>query len=300
MATKQRSRSRRSHSPRDRAPRFVAPVLDLTWQSPYAPTSPERHANLVAVRHFALRRRLAFATMVGALVLLLLAGVVLAPWLPALGVVIAIAYAWDLRRSLIRYERQGRALGELVLEQFQPSGSPKDRERLVTVLDRLAATFGVASVSAFIVADPAYNAALVPNGDVFSLVVTDALMRDFELIELEGVVAHCLARHRLGLLTREAAASVATLSDDARAQLAGAGAAYRADEVAAAAIRYPLGLAGALRKCRDQAVAGTSFFAGPTYATWRWIWFDVHSDRRDSDLGDLDDVTLRAMALEEW
>ncbi len=28
-------------------------------------------------------------------------------------------------------------------------------------------------------------------------------MQDFELIELEGVVAHCLARQRLGLLERE-------------------------------------------------------------------------------------------------
>ena len=32
------------------------------------------------------------------------------------------------------------------------------------------------------------------------------MMRDFELIELEGVVAHCLARQRLGLLERESLA----------------------------------------------------------------------------------------------
>ena len=75
--------------------------------------------------------------------------------------------------------------------------------------------------------------------------------------------------------------------------------AYRADEVAAAAIRYPPGLAGALRRCAGQELPATSFFAGATYAQWRWIWFDMWSGRT-SDLSDLDDVELRARALEEW
>ena len=48
-------------------------------------------------------------------------------------------------------------------------------------------------------------------------------MRDFELIELEGVVAHCLARQRLGLLTRESVSAASSLSDDARRELAGPG-----------------------------------------------------------------------------
>ena len=43
MATKQRSRSRRSNS-RDRPERYVAPVLDPTWQSPYLPSAEERQA----------------------------------------------------------------------------------------------------------------------------------------------------------------------------------------------------------------------------------------------------------------
>jgi hypothetical protein len=30
------------------------------------------------------------------------------------------------------------------------------------------------------------------------------------------------------------------------------------------------------------------------------MWFDVRSDRRASDMGDLDDVELRARALDEW
>jgi hypothetical protein len=164
----------------------------------------------------------------------------------------------------------------------------------------LAATFGVDHVSAFIVSEQGYNATLVPDGDKYSLFVTSALMQDFELIELEGVVAHCLARQRLGLLERESVAAVSTISDEARQNLAGRGQAYRADEVAAASIRYPLGLAGALRKCARQEIASDSFFASSTYAEWRWVFFDQWSDRRVSDLGDLDDAELRARALEEW
>jgi hypothetical protein len=44
----------------------------------------------------------------------------------------------------------------------------------------------------------------------------------------------------------------------------------------------------------------SSFFVTPTYGQWRWIWFNIWSDRRDADLSDLDDVELRARALEEW
>jgi hypothetical protein len=300
VATKQRSRSRRSNQSRDRSPRYVAPVLDPNWQSPYAPTTAEKHANQKVVRGFALRKKLPHSIIVGVVVLALIVGVVVVPWLPVVGVFVALFYVWDLRRALVRYEDKGLLLGNLVVDKFKAGGTPTDRLRLTTVLDRLAATFGVDAVQTFIVADPGYNAALVPSGSGLSFFVTDAAMRDFELIELEGVVAHCLARHRLGLLTRESVASVAATNDEARRALAGEGMAYRADEVAAAAIRYPLGLAGALHKCARQVLPSSSFFATATYAQWRWIWFDIWSDRTDADLSNLDDVELRAQALEEW
>ncbi|MGD0853203.1 MAG: hypothetical protein ABSA07_07590 [Acidimicrobiales bacterium] len=299
MATKQRSRSRRSSPSRDRGPRYVAPVLDPNWQSPYTPTNAEKHANQKVVRSFAMRKKLPETIGVGVVVLVLVAGVIVEPWLPIVGIVLALLYGFDLRRSLVRYEAKGLALGNLVLDQFKAGGTEKDRLRLTTVMDRLAATFGVDAVNAYVVSDPGYNAALVPAGSGLSFFVTDAMMRDFELIELEGVVAHCLARHRLGLLLRESVASVAVTNDEARRALAGQGLAYRADEVAAAAIRYPPGLAGALRKCAGESLSSTSFFAGATYAQWRWIWFNIWSDRAH-DLGDLDDVELRARALEEW
>lgn len=278
----------------------MAPVLDPGWQNPYAPSTHERQGNLHFVRAFALRRAMPGTIIAAIAVVALIVGVVVVPWMPALALVVGLAYAWYLRGSLARFERCGSSLGALMLAQFSASGTAKDRQRLTTVLDRLSATFGVDDVSAFIVSDTGYNAALVPNGSTLSLFVTDAMMADFELIELEGVVAHCLARHRLGLLNRESVAAVATLGDDARRTLAGPGLSYRADEVAAAAIRYPLGLAGALFKCARQTPSSDSFFSSETFTRWRWVWFNIWSDRSTTDLGDLDDVQLRALALEEW
>ena len=300
MATKQRSRQRRPNSSRDRSPRYVAPVLDPTWQNPYAPSAAERTANLNAVAKLARRKNLAKTIIVALIAVAMLAGFVVSPFIAIGAPVVVALYVFDFRRSVNKFTQSGNSLGNVLLDAFKAGGTPKDRQRLVTVLDRLAATFGVDSVSAFIVEDEGYNATLVPNGPSFALFITSALMRDFELIELEGVVAHCLARQRLALLQRQSVASLASLSADDRKSLAGSGAAYRADEVAAAAIRYPLGLAGALRKCSRQVVPAGSFFLTPKYDQGRWVWFDIWSDRKDSNLSDLDDVELRALALEEW
>ena len=300
MATKQRSRQRRPNSSRDRSPRYVAPVLDPTWQNPYAPSSGERTANLHAVAKLARRKNLLQTIIVAIIAVGLLAGFVVSPFIAVGAPVVVALYVFDFRRSVKKFTQSGNSLGNVLLDAFKAGGTSKDRQRLITVLDRLAATFGVDSVSAFIVEDEGYNATLVPNGSGYALFITSALMRDFELIELEGVVAHCLARQRLALLHRQSVASLASLSDEDRKSLAGSGAAYRADEVAAAAIRYPLGLAGALRKCSRQVVPAGSFFLTPNYDQGRWVWFDIWSDRKDSNLSDLDDVELRALALEEW
>lgn len=300
MATKQRSRNRRSSSSRDRTPTYVAPVLDPTWVSPYVPSAGERHANVKAVKSYVRRRKMPQTIIVGAVTLVTFILFVVAPWLPIVGVVIAGLYLWDLHRAEARFVRRGSTLGATMLDQFKAGGTNEDRQRLAIVLDRLSATFGVNAVNALIVEDAGYNAALVPDVHTFSLFVTSALMRDFELIELEGVVAHCLARERLGLLTRESVACAMSMTDEARRQLAGSGTAYRADEVAAASIRYPLGLAGGLRKCAGQTLPATSFFNSAAYGESRWIWFDIWSDRPTSDLSDLDDAQLRALALEEW
>lgn len=203
-------------------------------------------------------------------------------------------------RAVRRSEDVGTTLGAEMLATLPPGGSPTERKRLVTVLDRLAATFGVTGVSAFIFTDEGYNAAIATNGPSISLFVSSAVLRDFELIELEGVVAHLLARHRLGTLHRLGAAATIKGNNEQRRALAGAGAAYRADEVAAAMIRYPLGIASALRRCARQVTPMDSFFRSSSYDQWRYSFFNVASDRTEVVLGDLDDVGLRAAALEEW
>jgi len=296
----QRTRNRRTGSSRDRGAAYVAPALDPNWQSPYAPSKEEREGHRKAVVNATVQGLRLRGVLVGAVVFALLFAVLWQPLLAVVALLVAGLFGYDAYRQISSAETKGERLGDLMLAAFAPGGNPVERRRLITVLDRLAATFGVNSVSAFIVSDPTYNAALVPSGESYALYVTSAVMRDFELIELEGVVAHLMARYRLGVLPREAASAVLSLSPTKRQALAGVGLAYRADEVAAAAIRYPLGLASALRKCARQVVSVDSFFASPTYDQWRYIFFDMHSDRRDNDVSDLDDVELRAMALEEW
>ncbi len=299
MATKQKSRNRRP-STRDRGPRYVEPVLDPNWQSPYVPSAEEREANSAAVRRYGWRRRIPATIAVAVLVVALVVGVVVSIWLAVLGVVIGALYGWDLYRSFDRLERLGTGAGDSVGQLMGEGGTTHDRQRLATVVDRLCATFGVDGVSAVIIDDEGYNATLMRRGGGLVLYVTSALLRDFELIELEGVVAHCLARQRLGLVERQCIAASVSLDDSARRALAGVGQCYRADEVAAAAIRYPLGLANALHRCADQEVREGSYFASPAFAATRWSWFNPFADRSTSDLGDLDDPTLRSLALEEW
>jgi hypothetical protein len=274
--------------------------LDPNWQSPYLPSNQERQANQRAVRAFALRKRLPQTIAAVVVVVALVVGVVVLPWLPVLALAAAGLYWWDLHRYLAGFERRGHSIAATMIDRFQTGGTSEDRQRLAIVLDRLSATFGVDGVTALVVDDPGFNAALVPDGAKYSLFVTNSLMANFELIELEGVVAHLLARERLGFVVRESVASAMSMNDEARRALAGTGSAYRADEVAAAAIRYPLGLAGALRKCAGQVVAPTSYFRTGAYAESRWIWFNIWSDRDHADLSDLDDAELRALALEEW
>ncbi len=300
MATKQSSRSRRASSSRQRGPRHVEAVLDPTWQNPYAPSSAERQSHQDAARRYAIRRSLPIAYAGAALVVAALVGMVVSVWFVVVALVVAAGSVLALRGASVRFEERAAHLGAEVLAAFSTGGTSKDRQRLVTVLDRLTATFGVDAVNAVIIDDPGYNAALVPNAAAYSFFVTSALMRDFELIELEGVVAHCLARQRLGILARESMSAVSNVALATRRDIAGAGLAYRADEVAAAAIRYPLGLAGALRKCAREALTTSSFFTSAQYDKWRFVWFNVWSDRPTRDLSDLDDVELRALALEEW
>ncbi len=121
----------------------MEPVLDPSWENPYSPSSSERHYNQHVVRSFAFRRRLPQTVVVAVVVLALIAGVVAMPWLPAVGVLVAISLRLEPSQS-------GRDLFAPRPGARRPRpgavsarGDGTQRLRLVTVLDRLAATFGV-------------------------------------------------------------------------------------------------------------------------------------------------------------
>jgi hypothetical protein len=228
-------------------------------------------------------------------------GLVIVAWYVTLaGLALAgglVAISFSRLRSL---EDSAPELADELGAQFSPSADSRGRERIGVIVDRLGATFGLGEVRVVVVEDEGYNSALLPVESSYELLVTSAMARDFELIEMEGVIAHLMARQRLGLLERETAASVSRL-DGARAhRLAGEAQAVRADEVAAAAIRYPSGLADALRRCASRRAPEGSYFRTERYRACRWVWFDLFADRPASLEGDVDDVAVRARALAEW
>ncbi len=296
----QSSRNRRRGT-RPSSSGFVAPVLDPSWQSPYVPAHHEREHNLTAVRRAYWRRQSIVSVIVGLVTVgLIVAALLASAWWGLVAAVVVVAYAILTPVVAARLRRRSADLGTRMVAAFAEARSAHDEGRLSTVLERLAATFGVTEVDALIVRDGGYNAALVRRASGLTLLVTSALVSDFDLIELEGVVAHCLARERLGLVTRGCAAVVVGRDGADRQQLAGTGAAFRADEVAAAQIRYPVGLAQALERCARQEVAGDSYFASPDYDLTRCLWLNPRSGEPQAREGDLDHPLVRAAALEEW
>lgn len=283
-------------------------MLDPNWQNPYTPSSSEREINRRAIRSTAMRRiQPVLYGSVGLFVVTLalaIAGIwvksISGWWWPFVGLALvgAVLVVNELRCR--RLEASLASLAASVISHFRPGGTSIEAQRLATIVDRLSATFGLNDVQMLIVSDSGYNAALLPRADGVTLVVTDALMGEFELIEVEGVVAHLMARERLNALARTSAASLSSLSFNDAHELAGLSMAYRADEVAAAGIRYPQGLANALSKCAAQVPAPDSYFASDRYDATRWVWFNVYADQPSQMAGDLDDASVRSAALAEW
>jgi hypothetical protein len=298
-AAAKRRRSR-AVSPRRREPVHVDPVLDPSWRSPYDPTAVERDANRQAVRDAEWRGQLP-ALIAAGVILVVSLGLIAVAWYLALGGLVIAGGLAALSLSRLRaLEDAAPGLAVELRGQFSSTDGGPAQQRIAVIVDRLAATFGLADVATTVVIDEAYNAALLPVATGHDLLITSAMARDFELIELEGVLAHLMARQRLGLLEREAAAAVSGL-DGARAhRLAGAAQAFRADEVAAATIRYPSGLADALRRCASRRAPEGSYFLSDRYRASRWVWFDLFADAPVSLDGDVDDVAVRARALAEW
>ncbi len=299
-AAKQHQQRRRSNQ-RHRGPRHVEPVLDPTWRSAYAPSAEERETNSNIT--LGLQRNLivgVVASIFLALVLSLGLGVsfILALLVP----VLYLAAAGALFQSIRRRATTADALAGSLVAVFPVGGTKTDRVRLSTIVERLSATFGLGAINCFVVEEDVPNATLLRDQDNYTLIVTTGLMHEVELIELEGVVAHCMARQRLGYIAVPSLLAAATISKSARSRYEARirGWAFRADEVAAATIRYPLGLQRALERTASTIPASTSYFASEAYAKARWIWFDQHIDGKELALGDLDQASTRAQALEEW
>ena len=296
-----KQQQRRRSNQRHRGPRHVEPVLDPTWRSAYAPSADERETNsnitLGVQRNLAIG---AVATVILAVVLVL--GVGLAFYVALILPVLYIAVAAMLYQAVRRRATTADALAGSLVADFPVGGTKTDRVRLSTIVERLSATFGLGAINCFVVEEAVPNATLLRDQDNYTLIVTTGLMHEVELIELEGVVAHCMARQRLGYIAVPSLLAAANLSKSARSRYETRirGWAFRADEVAAATIRYPLGLQRALERTASTVPGATSYFASEAYAKARWIWFDQHIDGKELALGDLDQASARAQALEEW
>jgi heat shock protein HtpX len=252
------------------------------------------------------RRRVALLAAAAGCVPGLLAGVIvgaavgtLAGLVVAVAVAVAVAVVVPRRATrLVLHLVGGRAVGD------------EDEPRLANLVAGLCATFGVPRPRLWVVHDGVPNACAVgrrPSSAV--LVVTTGLLDRLGLIELEGVVAHELVhvkRHDTAV-SETAIAVLAPLTrltgrDGIVHAVVGRGREYRADEVAAATVRYPPGLhdALALMEQGPEPSAG-SVFRGSRWTATRWLWVDpMVGDRRAAAVGELDATALRRDALAEW
>jgi len=182
-----------------------------------------------------------------------------------------------------------------------PDGTAPRVENLV---EGLCATFGVAHPPLYVVEDPSVNLAMVATTLGAVMVVTRGLVDSLSLVELEGVVAHGLAHLRLDDVRRGTIAATlpSFLGKDAmRHRLAGRERLLRADEVAAAMVRYPVAIAAVLERCVAQPrPVAPSLFATERFARTRWLWFDPMPGVRGAQVDELDAPSVRAQALAEW
>ncbi len=189
-----------------------------------------------------------------------------------------------------------------------PVADEDEYPRLYNVTEGLCATFGLGMPALHVVQDDVPNAcALGRDARRADLVVTTGLLRTFQLVELEGVIAHELAHVKRGDNGVSCVGiTLATLvgGEKTLRRCVGENREYRADVVGASVDRYPSGLLSALcAMIEAPPPAPGSFFAtanrfGPT----RWVWIDPSVGHRQDALepGDLDATSVRAAALSEW
>ncbi len=302
----QRNRGRRSN---DRGRGGVeAPVV----LPPSAETSLfgfEVGADEVAVNLASARKVAAFA--VG----LPVAGVV--TLLTGIALVVLVGYVALLVAIVL-----GLGAGAFATRQLEKSATPstlaligarkveaQEVPRLANLVDSMVATVGLATPVLCVIDDEVINACAVGHGESATLIVTSGLLEKLDLIALEGVVAHELAHLRRGDGHRGAVAVAAakrgfgTGSSEKLHASVGRGRELRADQVGAASVRYPRGMATALTLCEQGGEPlKTSFFRTSAFSATRWLWFDpMVTDRSTESAMDNHDATsLRLAVLEEW
>lgn len=185
-----------------------------------------------------------------------------------------------------------------------------EEPRLANLVEGLCATFGVPRPSLRLVDDSVPNACTLGRTPADAvLVVTSGLLDRLDLIEMEGVVAHELA-HIKRADTAVAGPAVCLLAplvalgggDRLLHAALGPGREYRADQVAAAVVRYPPGLHDALEAIEvgPPPVAG-SLFTSRRWTMTRWLWIDPMVGARSAPVtGELDATGVRVAALAEW
>jgi Zn-dependent protease with chaperone function len=184
-----------------------------------------------------------------------------------------------------------------------------EEPRLANLVDAMVATVGLSTPTLVVVDDAVPNACSYGSGASATVVVTRGLLDTVDLVQLEGVIAHELAHLRRGdgqravVVYRCAPFTIGGWNSDRLHRLLGLGRELRADQIGAASVRYPIGIADALERCAAApAPTANSAFAAKTFSRTRWLWFDpmVHDRSADAAVGNHDATSLRIAVLEEW
>ncbi len=253
------------------------------------------------------RRRAAVLSAVDGLVAGIVLGVVLGLVVGAvIGAVVGVVVL-VLGTALVRRSADRAAVAML---GAVPLGDGED-PGLENLVEGLCATFGLRVPALMVVDDDVPNAcALGRDPSHAVVVVTSGLLDRLDLIEMEGVVAHELAHVKRHDTTVSGAALAALrpwgwlgASERWLHAAVGPGREYRADQVAAATVRYPPGLRDALvALSQGPAPAPGSVFSPRALARTRWLWIDPMVGRRQgvSLTGENDATAVRIAALGEW
>tara|TARA_B100001123_G_scaffold53575_1_gene56372 strand:- start:3920 stop:4684 length:765 start_codon:yes stop_codon:yes gene_type:complete len=206
-----------------------------------------------------------------------------------LAVGVGAGLALGLRIELGAAPRMLRTLGA--------TSAPVDRyPRLHNTVDGLCLAQGIEPPDLYVLDLGVGNAATLGSPRP-ALVLTRGALEALEVVELEGLVAHLLARTRDGdLVHRSVAATFAGLPGVRRAARRWANHDHTVgfDQEAVAMTRYPPGLQRALQAL---AALGTDVPAAPTSSAHLWVLPPGGTPSQATDFHP--DVDLRLAALEE-